>query len=423
VAAVGALIAWLTLSSAGPPGVEPLPHGCLICGPHATADAVANVALFTPLGAMLALAGLGTAAAGVTGLVVAAAIELTQYLAIEGRVATPVDVVANAAGALLGAALARTVPAWAHPGPPAARRLWIAWLAGWLAIWIGAAWAFSAPPDAPGERAPTVSTLIAAPPRHGWYAGRVVEAGFDGRRYARRGSGPVLLESADRRGPLRADVRVVGEDARRSPVPILYVHPPGDPAPFFHLGHVGLDAYLQPPTRAPAMRLRAPTLRLVDAFGPAAGDTVWLVASVERGVLELADPSRAGRPHARLALTPALGWALVVPRAPHTPIAIGVITALWLAAGWLPLGYWMRAGATTARSQRTAALAAAAGLLLGQWVVPLGFGLTAAPAWQGVAAVLAALVGAVTARARFTSPSGGLSLSADTPPPADVRSA
>ena len=102
------------------PGQPTLPVSwCLVCGEHGTADAVANLLLFLPLGVACALAGWRPLSAVLGAALLSAAVETVQY-ALPGRDPSLGDVLCNTAGAALGvyataAALrrrGRPLPAW-----------------------------------------------------------------------------------------------------------------------------------------------------------------------------------------------------------------------------------------------------------------------------------------------------------------------
>ena len=65
----------------------------------------ANIALFVPLGALLQLTLRRPARAVVVAMLLSAAIEATQALALGGRTGSVLDIVANTAGAAVGAAI------------------------------------------------------------------------------------------------------------------------------------------------------------------------------------------------------------------------------------------------------------------------------------------------------------------------------
>lgn len=114
-----------------------------------------NVALFVPLGMLLRrFAGRSTGVSILLGFAVSLAIEATQYTGIWGiypcgyRVADVDDLIANTAGAALGALLAPVVLGWMPqarqlehlaPAPVSAARRWLGMIADWLSIGLVAA--------------------------------------------------------------------------------------------------------------------------------------------------------------------------------------------------------------------------------------------------------------------------------------------
>ena len=79
-------------------------HGCIVCGSRGAADAVLNVVLFLPLGALLRAYAPPLRTLGV-GLLLSTGIELAQWL-IPGRYPTLGDVLWNGTGVAVGLALA-----------------------------------------------------------------------------------------------------------------------------------------------------------------------------------------------------------------------------------------------------------------------------------------------------------------------------
>ena len=98
------LIFFLTLR--GSPGsaaaVAATPWWCLACGPMAGADLFQNLLLFLPLGLVLGLARWRWTGSALLLLAIPIGIEVTQALLRTGRDAALGDVLANAAGGLLG---------------------------------------------------------------------------------------------------------------------------------------------------------------------------------------------------------------------------------------------------------------------------------------------------------------------------------
>lgn len=86
----------------GPALPEQANRFCFLCGTRETADAIANLVLFAPLGLFAGTAGWGILAATAAGFLLSACIEMVQVLT-PGRYPNPLDVAANAAGAFVGA--------------------------------------------------------------------------------------------------------------------------------------------------------------------------------------------------------------------------------------------------------------------------------------------------------------------------------
>src|SRR5690606_9803386 len=90
--------------------------------PRGTADNIANVLLFLPFGAALALIGLRPLRAGLVGMLVSLMVEIAQLLVISGRDSTPADLISNTVGAALGAWLLLALPRLMRPATERLRR-------------------------------------------------------------------------------------------------------------------------------------------------------------------------------------------------------------------------------------------------------------------------------------------------------------
>jgi hypothetical protein len=130
------LLAGATLTPAG--AARP---AWLLVGPApAVADMVANLAAFVPLGALAAVATGRVPLAALGGLAFSACIEVVQGVGVPGRYATLTDLVANGAGAALGALLAARRDLLLRPERAAARRLALAWAAAAGLLLAGTQW-------------------------------------------------------------------------------------------------------------------------------------------------------------------------------------------------------------------------------------------------------------------------------------------
>ena len=83
----------------------------LVSGTGSPFDTLANIAVFVPLGLLLAAAGWEILPTVSLGLGISLAIEITQYLLDWGRTADINDLVTNTAGAALGWAIAAALRA------------------------------------------------------------------------------------------------------------------------------------------------------------------------------------------------------------------------------------------------------------------------------------------------------------------------
>lgn len=317
------------------------------------ADAVRNVLLFVPLGIALARRGRGLAAVALSAALLSGAIELAQVV-IPGRYGNLADLVSNATGALLGAALARTAPGWLRPGRRAAARLALAWSAFLATVLLG-------------------TGLLLAPslPASDYYAGWTLDLGHLA-RYTGRVEVATLGDETLANGRLAhseqvrrlwlegAPLRVEATAGTRtvSLAPIFSIHD-GVHREILLLGAERGDLVLRVRTRAQAVSLDRPGLRwtgILEDVRP--GDRLTIGARREGNGWCLSLGDRSACP---LGFSVGSGWRLVW--YPHSlPAAAGPwLSAAWLAALFLPLGLWLRADARSllAVSIATGALLAA----------------------------------------------------------------
>jgi hypothetical protein len=151
----------------------------------------------------------------------------------------------------------------------------------------------------------------------------------------------------------------------------------------------GTRATIAVPARALRFRLRAPALMLPDAFPGEAGAGFDLRGGRYGQRLRLEISGAAGRHAAELSLSPSHGWALIAPFGLALGPAARLVTAGWLAAALLPLGYW---GAATSRPRRALAVLLAV-LAAGLGVVPALTGYDPVHWSEWVAAAAAAAAG------------------------------
>jgi len=376
-----ALTLWPSLESA-----ERLPVACFYCSERATADAIANVILFVPLGVALAWARPGTRAPWRLGLALSLGIELLQYL-IPGRDPSIGDVVTNTVGTQVGWSLFGHVAAEMMRAPRP-RTAYLA-TAGFASIVGVVVWMFGpAPTDAVyyGQWTPVLGHLE-------WYRGRVLAATVNHEAVT---VGPLPHD-----GPIRQFVTGRGvlqvKGVAGSPVPRL--------APLVsvydqHQREILLlgpdrDALvLRYRHRAAAWRLDEPDLRLEGAFaGVARADTIALAA--ERAS-RTACLSLRGRSGCMAVATPGRGWSLVYYPESFPSWLRRALDALWVAGLTLPLGWY--AGF---RRTLVGCAAGTAGALI---VLPLLGGIGPSPTAELLAAGLGLVTGAMVRRLSPTLP-------------------
>jgi len=343
-----------------------------VCGARGWADALANVVLFAPLGAALVAVGWSGGRPIRYGFALSCAVELAQTV-IPGRDPSLGDVCFNTLGTAIGQVAAHVVARWATPDTRSAARLSgaaaltaaaVFGLTGWLlspALPVSAfrAWYTADRPDLEFYHGRVLSTTLGSVP--------FGPADLPNPSEVRR----LLLAGA----PLR--IRAVAGPRIRGLGPLFVFEDQwGDEV--FLVGPDRDDLVLRYRTRATALRLDQPDLRLRQAFaGVAAGDTLHIVISREHDAYCLAAN------HARacgLGFAVGSGWALLLYPRHFPPWLKHMLSAGWVAGLVLPVGFWAR--------RRWETALAGAMLLAGLALVPRVVGLIPTPfsLWLGAGA-------------------------------------
>lgn len=406
------LIVWATL----------IPHGgawtgaaaarfCTWCGPTRASDALANVALFVPLGAALVLSGRSCPAALLACALLTLGIEVTQYFGVPaGRIASIADLLSNVVGAAIGAAAARWRTLLLSPQPRAAIVLAASWALLCAAAFTMTAWAVSAP-NVPASSTlfPTASAVdgsnrfvpSAMPftPGFGWFEGNVIGALVNDDEIVPHGSGPLIVV-----GPPQdryfAHLAVTGADRRAGMVPILYVHTPLDLVPSLLVAQSGSSTASRVRSRGSDAGFAALDLIVPESFDApviASTDTTKISARTSGRELSLVIERGARRWQGTLARTPMLGWAMVQSLVPAGGRHATALTLAWLVLLLLPLGYW---GWST-RDRRAHVLFPSL-LVIGIAIAAAvrTFGIAYPPSWQWYAAAAAVAGGMLLAQGR-----------------------
>ena len=345
------------------------PLGCLVCGELGGVDVVLNLTLFVPLGIALWLLGLRLPHCIVVAFTTSLAVEVAQATVIAGRDPSLSDLITNTAGGLLGAVAGRHLGRLWSPAPGLASRLALCAGAAWLALLAGTAWAVR---PAPGL----------APARIEWAPRLPLVDTFAGRIEA------VEVEGSIAAGDLSilATAQLDGWTEHLAPAVDL-VGPRGILTA--RLGQLGQKVTFGLRANASRLRLRPPSVKVYRALPPAGGQRVQLAGGLRGATLWARAEAEGSVQSAELALTPGLGWLLLLPLTFYPfDYRPDLTTAAWVALPLVLAGFW--AGRRAAWSLRTSAAGAVALLALGLAVVPELFGVEA-DGWRCWAAGAGAL--------------------------------
>jgi hypothetical protein len=319
--------------------VRATPVWCLVCGNHGGADVLNNLLLFVPFAAGLRLIGFGARTVVGLGAVVALVIESLQFSVIPGRDASLSDLLTNTLGSWIGTALVARRDRLLKPGREQGIRLAGFGVLVWLLQQAGTSvllqpWAPSG--QLRGAWARTI-------PGRNPFDGRVTSAFLSGFAVPH---GSVLQDSAlgnnIRQGRIHLELGLIsgGDTASWSPVFELL----DGRGSVLAVEVVGRDLVFQAPARSSVLRLRRPALRLGEAIPLHPGVPVQ-VATGERNDTLWGQWELGGAKYSSAqVLSPSFGWSLVTPIRYAYGRGVRLITALWIAAWLLPIGYWSAHG-------------------------------------------------------------------------------
>lgn len=391
-----AAIAWGTLTPAAGGNPNP-PAWCLRCGDVSGIDFGLNVLLFIPVGIGLRLSGASFPRVLLVSTAVTLAVEIIQWQAAIGRVASFSDLTANVLGAAVGMALAERGGELVLARSAAARTLARGTLVGWFMIQLLTAWEF-----VPSLTQSAYWAQIAADLGHfERFSGHVLMATIadvpitNGRMKNNELVGRLF------KGDARVAASVIPGAPTRAVAPIVSVFD-GEQREIMLLGQEGEDLVFRLRTHATDARFRTPTISLFGVFPPIGhgavegGRDTLLVSGWRKGWrLTVSASSRKASRSRSAMLLPSYGWALVLPFE-HTWTAMsGRFTAAWMALLLFPAGYWGARGLSSAPGVPEAGEAPVAGLrvmtlvgfallvlVAGLVGLPLILGLTPAGWWQ-----------------------------------------
>jgi hypothetical protein len=367
-------IATLVPSSHGTGGGG-IPFWCLTCGDYALADAVANVALFVPLGWALGRARvrplIGLAALVTTTLTV----ELLQYTLVPGRDASLSDILTNSVGGVVGMALPGLQRKIADSSERALRAatLYGVLLVAGLGVGEGA------------QAVPLPRKLL-------WTEGSA-------RGYVRFTGSLKALQVDGAPVPMREWVSIPPRDPVEIMINILSARPDTGLAQlivgwmpsgngWMWLEQQERDLRVHVPSASDRFRLRGHSTWLHAVMPAIGGEPVTIRLVVRRFSYWISVATTTGNLVRHEAVTPGRGWRLFTPFERKGEPWASLLTAGWMAVLLWPLGYLAYLGSRT--TAVVAALAAGVSLLL----LPIvsGCAWLPLPGWCG--ALIGFLVGA-----------------------------
>ena len=367
-------------------------HLCIICGDVGGVDAVLNVLLFMPLGAGLALWGIGATRAIACMSALTVSVETAQLLIIPGRDAVLGDVLTNVVGGVLGYVIGRTLYDWLAPDARTATRLTF----GWAALWLGAQAVASVAFVPAMTGSPYYGQIAHSFPHLETFHGHVLSFTVDTMSIPDRRMVDWSRVSASLDAHAIAQASATISDPTPDLAPIVGIMDKREQL-ILVMGQRRESMVFAVRTVAAVLHLRPPLFQLPDAFrdGGSRVDTLPYLLAARYGprAVSLRAETERATVSQRIALSPAFGWALLFPMPWYiSGDALDVaFSCAWTALLLLPLGYWgwhAGRGTTTVRAMTlTVAIFAFCGV--GLIIVPLMVGISSA----GVSTVLAALTG------------------------------
>jgi len=296
------------------------------------ADALVNIVLFVPLGAALATCRRSAVGILTSALVLSAAIESVQ-LALPGRQSSLADVIFNTAGAGAGLLLARLAPRLLRAEGRWAARLSLAasCLAAGATLLAGQLLAPSLPRSRYEARW-TPTARVEDP-----YRGTVLQAQVAGRSVRDDLDGSASVRADLLRGGAFRIVLLAGPPTSRM-APIVGIYDEDD-RQIAIVGADGSSLVFRYRTRAASWQLDQPDVVLVDALaGVEVGDTVTIdVHRRPRGWRVLVNGEQE-----KVGFTVGHAWAVLLYGPGFPPRVQSLLGALWIAAVFVPIGYWAR---------------------------------------------------------------------------------
>ena len=308
---------------------------CVLCGPHAGAEAVVNIVLFIPIGAGLALLGLRWRTAVLIGIAATVLIEVLQLALPLGRSASLLDLVTTFAGTVIGFHVSEHRRRFAYPRSRLALRYAVTAGVAWLLILTMSAAALL--PSVPAGA--YLAQWAPAVEGHDRYIGRVVSSHVSGVTVA---NGPVTaserLHVAMRQGVV-TEATIVPQGAPLRLAPVLRVITT-DSTEALMLGQRRDDLVFRSRVIGSALRLVTPSVAMNGVLSSR--------LATDRGAMVVSGAREGGQLRAGaygseviLDLHAGSGWMLLAPPASALQGSADAMSALWAGVPLFAASYWM----------------------------------------------------------------------------------
>ena len=357
---------------------------CILCGEGGGTDVFLNLLLFAPMAAGLRLAGWPWRRVVAGSALLSLGVEYLQFAVVPGRDSSLSDLLTNTSGAALAAAIAPYLPGVVAPGPALARRLLACALAFQLGVMILSAIGFM--PSVPSG--PIRSECTSYTAALGAWTGRLESVALNGVTLP---CDERVRDSAAVRGALLADatrLRLAGVSGAPDGRMMVHAIRAGSEAVLAVIQD-GRAVAFNVPTVSRRLRLSPVTLHFAGGLPAEPGTPLVLQAGREGPRLWMTSSYSGQRRSTEVKLSPFLGWTSLLWWGLEPGSRLRVLTAIWLGALVLPVGYW--AGFTRQPVRGIGAVAAA--LVAGLWLIPLVTGYPPAGWSEWLGGVLGATLG------------------------------
>jgi VanZ family protein len=344
------------------------PLWCLVCGSDGGADVLLNLLLFIPFAVGLRLSGLSWWRVVAISALVSLMVETLQFTVLPGRDASLSDLLTNTLGAGVGALAAPLMPVAMGASPAYARRLMCIWAGLWLASVVVSEWLMR--PWVPGDTVIHSRWPPAVQARQP-FGGRVTDAmavGYPLPRGRVPDSVAHVLRDALHQESIDLRVDAISGSPKAESAWVYAIDLGWVWSPIFN--QRGRTLLFSIPVQADRLGLRSPTIALPAGLPDAAGVPVRINAHEGEHRLRISSAYGGLVRTSEARLSPTQGWVLVAVFGLALGLYGQLVTALYLLAWLLPLGYW---------AARSAMPAGAVAVIAGTLVV----GLSLIPACTG----------------------------------------